>query len=119
MDYSCIDVLYAENRRERKIIERSYTEQGYILVSAGSRGGSENDLIAREYNRVIMHLDETYYYDDTMRLRVRENEEDALHLLYEGMSRTRERLCLVVCKNRNLFLKILSIRIGRRRGTRG
>lgn len=110
MDYSCIDVLYANDRKERSLIEHSFIKMGYVLVSTGSQDGSVDDIIAREYDKVIMHLDETYYYDDTMHLRVREKEEEALRLLYEGLSRTRDNLCLLITGNRDLFLRIMSIR---------
>ena len=60
-----------------------------------------------------MTLDDAYYYDENMRLRVREKEEESLRLLYEGLSRTRERLCLLIAGNKELFETVLAIRLGR------
>ena len=72
---------------------------------------NEEDVIAREYDRVLMVLDENFYYDEEQHLRCRENEEEALRLLYEGLSRTRENLCLLVCADKPLFEKILAIKL--------
>lgn len=110
MGYDCVDVLYANDRTEQNRIAGYYRKHGYVLVSLSGRAERESDVIAREYDKVIMILDETYYYDDTMHLRVREKEEAALRLLYEGLSRTRERLCLLVTGNSPLFMRILAIR---------
>ena len=61
-----------------------------------------------------MILDNTYYYDETLHLCVKEDEEKALRLLYEGLSRTRNKLCLLIVGNTALFLHILGIRLGLR-----
>ena len=58
-----------------------------------------------------MILDETFYYDASGRLRSGKNEEEAIALLYEGLSRTRENLCLLVQGNRELFSRILALRL--------
>ena len=111
MDYGCIDVLYAEDEREQDVIECYFRRSGYVLVRASGGDEREDDVIAREYDRVMMVLDKTYYYDDDSRLRVLENEEESLRLLYEGLSRTRENLCLLISGNWKLFLRILEIRL--------
>ena len=41
-----------------------------------------------------------------------ENADYILSLLYEGISRTRERLCLIILENEELFCQVLSIRHG-------
>ncbi len=112
-DYSCIDVLFAETPEEQKLTEDYYREKGYVLVSRSDGAEKEVDIIAREYDRVMMILDESFYYDETLHLRSRKEEEEALRLLYEGLSRTRENLCLLVTGNRELFRRVLAIRLNR------
>ncbi len=111
-DYSCIDVVYANDRTERKLLEEYYKKKGYVYVSMA--GGDENEeaVIAREYDKVFMVLDNHFYYDEAQHLRCSVNEEEALRLLYEGLSRTRENLCLLVCGNIELFEKVLSVKLG-------
>ena len=110
-DYSCIDVVYAEDQGERRLLEDYYNEKGYVLVSTDSGAQTQEDVIAREYDKVIMILDETFYYDTSGRLRAGKKEEEAIALLYEGLSRTRENLCLLVQGNRELFSRILALRL--------
>ena len=111
--YECIDVLYAGDMTERRLIEDYYRKRKFVLVSGTEGAKKEEDLIAREYDNVLMTLDDAYYYDENMRLRVREKEEESLRLLYEGLSRTRERLCLLIAGNKELFETVLAIRLGR------
>ena len=110
-DYSCIDVVFANDEAERKLLEEYYKEKGYVYVSMAGGDENEEDVIAREYDRVLMVLDENFYYDEEQHLRCRKNEEEALRLLYEGLSRTRENLCLIVCEDKALFENILAMKL--------
>lgn len=112
-DYSCIDVLYAADASELELMSSYYKNQGYELLNAGNGHRKEKMLIAQEYNKVLMILDDHYYYDESCILRVRDPSKTALVLLYEGLSRTRENLCLIVLGERRLFSRILSIKLQR------
>ena len=54
-------------------------------------------------------LDRNYYYNDGLYLCTR--GQHSLLPLYEGLSRTRERLCILVTGNEMLFSQILSLRV--------
>ena len=74
-------------------------------------GLGEEDLIGLEFERVAVILDSRFYYDEDQKLRARgEKAEEAIRLLYEGASHTRERLCILVMGEEELFGRILSIR---------
>ena len=113
-DYRCVDVLYANDREECGLLTSYFRNRGYELLSTPDSAipGAEADIIAREYDKVLIILDERYYYDEALHLRVRENEGEALRLIYEGLSRTRENLCLLIAGNRDLFEQIIRIRLG-------
>ena len=111
-DYDCIELLYANDTAEQTQIAAYCKKRGFELVSTPDGGINEADIIAREYDKVLIIMDDRFYYDETLHLRVRENEEDALRLLYEGLSRTRENLCLLVTGNRELFAHLLTIKLG-------
>ena len=113
-DFSCIDVLYANDEEEKRQLRSYFAELGYELLSCEDGEESADTIIAREYDTVLMILDNTYYYDETLHLCVKEDEEKALRLLYEGLSRTRNKLCLLIVGNTELFLHILGIRLGLR-----
>ena len=110
-NYGCIDVLYAANLEEASLITAYYQEKGYQKLFR-SEAGSTDTVIAQEYDKVLIILDTNYYYDETLHLRAKKEEDSALDLLYEGLSRTRESLCLLVIQNQLLFTQILNIRLG-------
>lgn len=110
-DYSCIDVVYAGSEEERDLIEAYYRDRGYVLVSDQNGAETEEDVIAREYDRVLMVLDDSFFYDEAGHLREKKNEREALRLLYEGLSRTRDSLCLLVTGGTELFEAVLSVRL--------
>ena len=115
-DYSCIDVLYAADLSDLQRIIFYYQDQGYEWINPENSRRVNNTIIAQEYGRVLFVINEDYYYDDTLHLCVKNNEPESIRLLYEALSRTRERLCLIVAGNKELFLEILSIRLHRETG---
>ena len=116
-DFDCIDVLYAANRQEAEVILAYYREDGFSqLVLSGSEQGPEADLniedmAGQDHGRLIVVLDSGFYYDEDMHLQVSgDHAPERLSLMYEGISRTRERLCVLVVGNEALFTQILSVR---------
>jgi hypothetical protein len=112
-DYSCIDVLYADNPADLNVLIQYHTDRGYQLITKLFGREREDTVIAQEYYKVIMVLNENCYYDDSSRLCVTEQSSMTIRLLYEGFSRTREKLALVVAGNRKLYEQLLSIRLHR------
>ena len=115
-DYSCIDVLFSPESADLSSLISYYREKGYtpIGVSSGTiENHAADTVIAQEYSKVLMVLDDNYYYDETLHLRAGKEEEAALKLVYEGLSRTRENLCLIISGNLPLFSRILDIRLHR------
>jgi hypothetical protein len=86
-------------------------KMGYSLIRSSTPLQISERLIAEEYEKVLVVLDEDYYYDDSRYLCSRSGSTDAIRILYEGLSRTRENLCLIVKGNRELFSQVLSIRL--------
>ena len=64
-----------------------------------------------EYDSVVITLDSRFYYnEETYLCASGDNADILLTLLYEGISRAREKLCLVVTGHEELFGRILQIR---------
>jgi hypothetical protein len=117
IDYSCIDVLYAGSREEAEAILSYYREKGYRKITLPGEdaeifgGLGEEEIVGNEFECILLILDSRFYYDNEKRLRCRgEASEEAPALLYEGISRTRERLCILVLEDEELFDHVLSIR---------
>ena len=112
-DYSCIDVLYANNASELSQMVHFYTGRGYKWIRTQAAQNSVNVVIAQEYEKVLIVLDEQYYYDENGHLCVKGSDEGEIRLLYEGLSRTRDSLCLIIKADPELFTAILKIRLQR------
>lgn len=110
-DYSCVDVLYAETEEELNLLVKYHTDKGYKLITRLSGYEREDTVIAQEYDKVIMILGQDCYYDESFRLSVSKETDTTIRLLYEGFSRTKEKISLIVLGNRKLFEQILSIRL--------
>ena len=117
VDYSCIDVLCANKKEEALPILDYYKNKGYHKVTlpggdgAIGEGMSEDEVVGLEVDRVIAILDSRFYYDGDNHLCADgEVGTESLKLLYEGISATREKLCLIVMDNEELFGKIIEIR---------
>ncbi|MBR2189654.1 MAG: hypothetical protein IJ860_09680 [Eubacterium sp.] len=116
-DYSCIDVLCAENQKEEQLISDYYAAQGFQQISPASGLMPEKDLVAQEYDHVLITLDDTFYYDESMHLcrsgeaGTEEDNNSALAVLYEALTRTRGRLAVLITGNDALFAQVLQIRV--------
>ena len=117
VDYSCIDVLCARNGEEALPILGYYRHKGYHKVALpGAEGDigegmSEDEIVGLEVDRVIAILDSRFYYDDEKHLCAEgDMGAESLRLLYEGISGTREKLCLIVMDNEKLFGQIIEVR---------
>ncbi len=117
MNFDCIDVLFAANRTEEEHLRKNRIENGYqfIALPGTDVSGAESDLTSVEFEKVVLVLDDTFYYNQDCILCTRDGSSDALRIIYEGLSRTRERLCLIITKNKELFSRLLEIRTGRRK----
>ena len=117
VNFDCIDVLCAENTGSADEIAGYYSEKGYHKIPLPGAGGGlteglmEDDIVGLEIDRVTIVLDGRFYYDDDKRLQCGGDlGEEALTMLYEGISRTREKLCLIIAGNEILLSQIMSVR---------
>ena len=110
-DYGCIDVIYAADEEESSVLVRYYHSKGYKLINSRPSAGTEGKVIAQEYDKVMLVLDENYAYNDSCHLSYRDGSDEPIRILYEGLSRTRESLCLIIKGNPKLFSEVLAIRL--------
>ena len=129
-DYSCVTVLFAQNEAEAlKMLayyEKEYTfinftSSHYAETSFDVYGGEKNThkVIGQEFDNVLMILDHHFYYNQDRLLCARQHPNpDYLYkkLFFQGISRARERLCLIVVGNKELFQEINDIKIQRIKG---
>ena len=70
-------------------------------------------VIGQEYDKVMIMMDENFRYDKERRIQGKEHPNPDLlfyKLLYQAISRAREKLCILVVGNYKLFSDILNIK---------
>ena len=112
VDYSCIDVLYAADKKEEQVLVSYYLGLGYERIASSPDTFRSGEIISQEYDKVLMILDRHFYYDESLHLCADIDKGAAIPPLYEGLSRAREKLCLIITGNPRLFRQVLDIRNG-------
>lgn len=124
--YDAVDVVFAADLAEAKnILEyysgvKSYTfiefgknaEQSEFLELCG-RGFRTEDAIGQEFEQVVITLDDRFYYNEDGKLQGKNHPNpDYIYdrLFFQAVSRTREKLCIIVIGNIALFESIVSIK---------
>lgn len=118
--YHGISLLYARDREEAAPILEYYLQEGYVHIRCSREKGTVQEdvrsyaasrVIGQEFDRVIMCMDGRFYYDEEGKLRGRPGAAGELpeQLLYQGITRARDRLCLLVIGQEECFRKILSV----------
>lgn len=125
MDYSDIDVLFANSTEEAMGLIDLYDEKGYIFISYTQSLYYRNSIdlypnthdthhvIGQEYDRVMIMMDRNFRYDQERRIQGKEHPNPDLlfyKLLYQAISRAREKVCVLVVENYKLFSDILNIK---------
>lgn len=110
-DYSAIEILYADSEADAEALISHYQASGFEHLRLEAETAESGTLLGAEYEKVLLVMDRTYYYDADGRLCTKEQDAALLSLLYEGILRTKEALCILVKENKELFSQLLKIRI--------
>lgn len=124
--YDKIDIIYADSIDEARQITSYYRrKKGYIFIEYTKWKRSQSPIneysgdinthqvIGQEYDNVVMVLDDNFYYSEKKHLETKEHPSGNYlfsKLLYQGLSRAKVRLCLVIVDNPDLFKKVLGIK---------
>jgi len=124
MSYNNVSISYANSVDEAKKIIEYYRKQGYIFINYSKSNhryspysNYEEDfdthhVIGQEFDNVLMLMDDSFYYDEDGRLQgIEHPNPDYLYpnLFYQGITRVREKIALVILNAPELFEKIASI----------
>ena len=118
--YSSVRIVYAGNDEEADTILEYFRFQGYVLIDDSpipvsedredgpmARIVDEGQAIGQEFDSVLLVMDRSFYYDEKGLLHGAAPEKE--QFLSEAITRTRERLCLMVRENPETFAKAASI----------
>jgi hypothetical protein len=122
--YPSVSVRFANDAEEAKIMICDFRRSGYTFINYTSSNyyaskfdsfsGDFNThrVIGQEFDKVLMLMNDTFSYDENGRLVGRHHPNpDYVYrqLLYQGLTRVREKLAVIIIGNRPLFENILSI----------
>ena len=102
-----MDVVYANEKKETKNLLKDYIRQGYEYQE---NKGQINEN--KEAERLIMVLDDSYYYDSNGYLRTtvcKEKGKQDVRSLFHQLNQAKERLALIIEKNKEVYEKMLNL----------
>lgn len=124
INYSNVQLNYANTTQEAQNILEYYRSKGYVFINyskfnyeSSPYAAYEEDfdthhVIGQEFDKVVMLIDDSFYYDEYGNLQgIVHPNSDYLYpnLFYQGVTRVRDKLAIVVVGTLNLFESITSI----------
>lgn len=124
--YDDVEILYAADEKEAAEILSCYCrEQNYVwlaleesdrekhLMSCCRRAFCTEDVIGQEFSDVLILIDDKFRYDEEGKLRGHNHANpDYIYdrMFFQAASRTREKLCVLVLGNEEVFEKLLDVK---------
>lgn len=124
MDYSNVALNYANTTSEAQNLLEYYRGKGFVFINyakpaygqspyaAYEEDFDAHHVIGQEFDKVVMLLDASFYYDEEGFLHgIPYPDPDFLYpnLFYQGVTRVREELALIVVGAEDLFGKIAGV----------
>lgn len=124
MDYTNVVLNYANTTQEAQYLLAYYRSKGFKFInytksnyapspfSAYAEDFDTHHVIGQEFDKVVMLLDSSFFYDEDGKLQgIPHPNPNYLYpnLFYQGVTRVREELALIVVNAPELFEKIASI----------
>ncbi|MCR5452385.1 MAG: ATP-binding protein [Lachnospiraceae bacterium] len=117
--YPSVSLLFAKDMAEAQKLMQDLMNKGYTyirdgLVDAGAAGDGEmiadvREATSREYDRVLMVLDGSFFYDEDGYLRSELSGDGRVRHFYHGLNRAKKKIAVVVIQNTGIFDRILGI----------
>lgn len=119
--YPSVELAYANDEKEAEVLLHNFEKAGYDYIRdpqlnltffAEKQGIGNDEAVCREFDRVVMVMDDSFWYDEegSLRSRVtRQSGDSAVRNLFHGLSRARKGIALVILKNESVFSRLLGI----------
>ena len=129
MEYPSVSVAYGADTTEAMNLIRFYEKEGYMFIwdtglsidisGIESFPGEEltriesGSVTGKAFDKVVMLLDDSFYYDEENFLRNRESENGGVTSrimnLFHGLSRAKKKIALVIMGNMKLMEQVYNI----------
>ena len=111
-EFPHVSVVYANDAKEADTLVQDYVRQGYQYFS--QMGNAELGITAvRDTEKMVVMLDERYYYDDEQYLRSRNlmrNGQSEVRSLFHLLNQAKENLTFVVKGNETVYGILLDMK---------
>ena len=107
-EFHSVSVTYANDPAEAEVFLENFQKNGYVFIDS-------DKAFCKEFERVVMLVEESFYYDAEGYLRA-QNEpgsESAVRTLFHGLCRAKSGLAIVIRDNEAVLEKVLEILQGR------
>ena len=132
VSYTDIDIVYAEDREDFVKLRGFYEYKGYtFLAYTPASKKYDNDfndylkknscnyksshaVIGQEFDKIIILVDNNFFYNSKEELEGKGHPNgDYLfeRLLYQNITRVKEKLCIIVLNNKDVFEKLIDIKV--------
>lgn len=119
-EFPNVSLAYAKDATEANLLRIAYTGDGYMYIRdallAGNHTDAENtgsvavsEATSREFEKVLMVVDATFYYDENGFLRSAKSGDGRVRHLYHGLNRAKNKIALIVIGNIDVFDRLLGI----------
>ena len=120
VNFSAVSLCFANDCYEAKQILEYFKNKNYTFINYSNLderllacGGYDiHQVIGQDFDNVLMLMDKSFYYDEDGKLQAHQYvETDFIYtkLFYQGITRAKEKLALIVVDNKDLFDKISQI----------
>ncbi|MGX8680380.1 MAG: DNA/RNA helicase domain-containing protein, partial [bacterium] len=106
MQYDHITCQYFSERADSAEFITRHQKAGFVLLEEGV---VSSDLIMREYDQVMVIIDERFSYDEVGRLCA---DEESLMMLYQAITRVKKQLILIIINNEHLLKECVLLKMG-------
>ncbi len=121
-NYDNVQILYANDYDQANHLIKYYSKNGYKYISFTlssvnhckyerlCTGSNTHEVIGQEFDNVVMAIDDTFYYSNDGYLTARDHPNPNYlfrQLLFQGVTRVRERLALIIINNPDVFKQII------------
>ena len=122
--YSNVDLCFASDIDETKKLIEYFRNKGYIFINYTKSNKSfspfsnfnedfdNHHVIGQEFDKVLMLMGPSFYYDDNMCLQAKPHPDPNYlyrNLLFQGLTRAREKIAIIVIDNMELMNNIAKI----------
>ena len=132
VSYTDIDIVYAEDREDFVKLRGFYVYKGYTFLAYTPASKkydndsneylkqnsynykSSHDVIGQEFDKIIILVDNNFFYNSKEELEGKGHPNgDYLfeRLLYQNITRVKEKLCIIVLNNKDVFEKLIDIKV--------